>query len=108
MVNKRLMEVDEMPRTGSGGRFSRRGLMQTGMGVGAACLLPNLAGAIPIVRSASAHDHQPSADDKNRKDFTPGDPFVEPAVRSSANGACDTAIRILAATGSICGCTKTP
>jgi FtsP/CotA-like multicopper oxidase with cupredoxin domain len=83
-----------MPRMGSGGRFSRRGLMQTGMGVGAAWLLPNLAGSIPVIRSASAHDHQPSADGKNRKGFIPGDPFVEPSVRSSANGVLDTTLRM--------------
>ena len=64
------------------------------MGVGAAWLLPNLPGAIPVARAAPAHDHQPVADDKDLEDFTPGAPFVEPEVRRSADGVLNTTLRM--------------
>jgi FtsP/CotA-like multicopper oxidase with cupredoxin domain len=68
--------------------------MRTGMGVWAAWLLPSLPGSIPIARAAPAHDHQPVGDDEGGKDFTPGAPFVEPEVRSSASGALNTTLRM--------------
>ena len=64
------------------------------MGVGAAWLLPNLPGAIPVARAAPAHDHQPVADDKDLEDFTPGAPLVEPEVRRSADGVLNTTLRM--------------
>ena len=64
------------------------------MGVGAAWLLPNLPGAIPVARAAPAHDHQPVADGKTLEDFTPGAPFVEPEVRRSADGVLNTTLRM--------------
>ncbi len=83
-----------MPKRGSGRRFSRRSVMRAGMGAGAAWLVPKLPTVIPVARAASAHDHQPVVIDRIRKDFTPGAPFVEPEVRSSANGALDTILRM--------------
>jgi len=64
------------------------------MGVGAAWLLPSLPGSILVAGAAPAHDHQAVGDDKDLKDFTPGAPFVEPEVRSSANGALNTTLRM--------------
>ncbi len=64
------------------------------MGVGAAWLLPSLPGSILAARAAPADDHQPVGDDKDLKDFTPGAPFVEPEVRSSANGTLTTTLRM--------------
>lgn len=82
-----------MPEGGSGKRFSRRSLLRTGSGVGTALLLPNLPGSIPVGRAAPAHDHEP-VDDEGWKDFKPGAPFVEPEVRSSANGELKTTLRM--------------
>jgi len=65
----------ESPRSGS--RFSRRGFLQTGLGVGTALLLPNLPGSISAAGAASAHDHEPVNRDEGAKDFMPGAPFVE-------------------------------
>jgi len=64
------------------------------MGVGAAWLLPSLPGSILVAGAAPAHDHQAVGDDKDLKDFTPGAPLVEPEVRSSANGALNTTLRM--------------
>ena len=82
----------ESPRSGS--RFSRRGFMRTGLGVGTALLLPNLPGSIPLASAASAHDHEPVDRDEGSKDFKPGAPFVEPEVRRSANGELNTTLRM--------------
>lgn len=62
------------------------------MGVGAAWLLPSLPGYVSGAQAAPAH--QPVGDDEDRKDFTPGAPFVEPEVRSSANGELNTTLRM--------------
>ena len=59
--------------------------MRTGVGVGAALLLPGLPGS---------HDHEPVGDLKASTDFTPGAPFVEPEVRRSANGELNTTLRM--------------
>ena len=82
----------ESPRSGS--RFSRRGFLQTGLGVGTALLLPNLPGSIPLASAASAHDHEPAGRDEGAKDFKPGAPFVEPEIRRSANGELNTTLRM--------------
>ncbi len=78
----------------SGSNFSRRGFMRTGLGVGTALLLPNLACSVPLGSAAQAHDHEPGGDDEAAKEFTPGAPFVEPEVRSSANGELNTTLRM--------------
>jgi FtsP/CotA-like multicopper oxidase with cupredoxin domain len=82
----------ESPRSGS--RFSRRGFLRTGLGVGTALLLPNLPGSIPLASAASAHDHEPAGRDEGAKDFKPGAPFVEPEIRRSANGELNTTLRM--------------
>jgi FtsP/CotA-like multicopper oxidase with cupredoxin domain len=74
--------------------FSRRGLMRAGFGAGTALLLPNLPGSVRLGSAAEAHDHEPSGDDETSKEFTPGAPFVEPEVRSSANGQLKTTLRM--------------
>ena len=78
----------------SGSNFSRRGFMRTGLSVGTALLLPNLACSVPLGSAAQAHDHEPGGDDEAAKEFTPGAPFVEPEVRSSANGELNTTLRM--------------
>ena len=75
----------------SGSRFSRRGFMRMGFGVGTALLIP---GSISFGRATPAHDHEPSDDDRGPKDFKPGAPFVEPEVRRSANGELNTTLRM--------------
>jgi FtsP/CotA-like multicopper oxidase with cupredoxin domain len=77
-----------------GSLFSRRGLMRAGFGVGTALLLPNLPGSIPFGRASPAHDHEPADDDRGSKNFKPGAAFVEPEVRSSANGELNTTLRM--------------
>ena len=78
----------------SGWRFSRRGFMRTGLGVGTALLLPNLPGSVSVGSAASAHDHQPVDAFEGSKDFKPGAPFVEPEVRRSAHGELNTTLRM--------------
>jgi FtsP/CotA-like multicopper oxidase with cupredoxin domain len=75
----------------SGSRLSRRGFMQTGLAAGAALLLPNPSDA---GRAARADDHQPASDAERWKDFKPGARFVEPEIRSSANGELNTTLRM--------------
>src|SRR4029079_11493310 len=82
----------ESPRSGS--RFSRRGFLRTGLGVGTALLLPNLPGSIPLASAASAHDHEPAGRDEGAKDFKPGAPFVEPETRGSAKCELNTTLRM--------------
>ena len=77
-----------------GSRFSRRGFMRTGLGVGTALLLPNLPGVRAVGSAAAAHDHEPVGRDEEWKDFKPGAPFVEPEVRRSANGELNTTLRM--------------
>ena len=79
---------------GSGSRFSRRGFMRTGLGVGTALLLPNLPGSISVAGAASAHGHEPADRDEGSIDFKPGAPFVEPEIRRSANGELNTTLRM--------------
>jgi FtsP/CotA-like multicopper oxidase with cupredoxin domain len=68
--------------------------MRTGVGVGAALLLPGLPGSVAAGDPAPAHDHEPVGDLKASTDFTPGAPFVEPEVRRSANGELNTTLRM--------------
>jgi FtsP/CotA-like multicopper oxidase with cupredoxin domain len=68
--------------------------MRAGFGVGTALLLPNLPGSIPFGRASPAHDHEPADDDRGSKNFKPGAAFVEPEVRSSANGELNTTLRM--------------
>jgi FtsP/CotA-like multicopper oxidase with cupredoxin domain len=78
----------------SGARFSRRGFMRTGLGVGTALLLPNLPGVGAVASAAQAHDHEPVGLDEGSEDFKPGAPFVEPEIRRSANGELSTTLRM--------------
>jgi FtsP/CotA-like multicopper oxidase with cupredoxin domain len=78
----------------SGARFSRRGFVRTGLGVGTALLLPNLPGVGAVASAAAAHDHEPVSHDAGSKDFEPGAPFVEPEIRRSANGELNTTLRM--------------
>jgi hypothetical protein len=77
-----------------GSPVSRRGFMRTGVGVGAALLLPGLPGSVAVGETAPAHDHEPAGDLAASTDFTPGAPFVEPEVRRSANGELNTTLRM--------------
>jgi FtsP/CotA-like multicopper oxidase with cupredoxin domain len=56
-------------------------------------LLPKLAGPAAGGDATTGHDHQHAAD-TGSTDFKPGAPFVEPAVRRSANGELDTTLRM--------------
>lgn len=78
----------------SGPRVSRRGLMQTGVGVGTALLLPSLPSSVAVGSAAPVHDHEPVDGHEGSTDFTPGAPFVEPEVRRSANGELNTTLRM--------------
>jgi FtsP/CotA-like multicopper oxidase with cupredoxin domain len=82
----------ESPR--STPRFSRRGFMRTGLGVGGALVLPNVPGSIPLVSAAPAHHHEPADAPEPGTDFKLGAPFVEPEVRRSANGELNTTLRM--------------
>ena len=77
-----------------GSRLTRRGFIQTGLGVGTALALPNLPGVRAVGSAAAAHDHEPVGRDEGAKDFKPGAPFVEPEVRRSANGELNTTLRM--------------
>jgi FtsP/CotA-like multicopper oxidase with cupredoxin domain len=77
-----------------GSPVSRRGFMRTGVGVGAALLLPGLPGSVAVGETAPAHDHEPAGDLAASTDFTPGAPFVEPEVRRSAKGELNTTLRM--------------
>ena len=97
-----------------GSPVSRRGFMRTGLGVGAALLLPELPGSVAVGETAPAHDHEPAGDAKRQPTSRPERPSssrrsaVPPMASSTPRCACDTPTRILAATGSICGPTKAP
>ena len=67
--------------------------MRTGLGAGTSLLLPNLGGRAAGGDAPAGHDHQP-AGDIGLKDFKPGAPFVEPAVRYSAHGELNTTLRM--------------
>src|SRR6185369_17873206 len=86
-----MMRTNNATPTSS--RLSRRGLLQTGLAVGATLLLPNLFGSA-LGTAALAHDHEPGDGNQGWKDFKPGAPFVEPEVRSSTNGELNTTLRM--------------
>ncbi len=75
-----------------GSHVSRRGFMRTGLGVGAALLLPDPTGHGLV--SAAADDHEAVDASEPSLNFTPGAPFVEPEVRRSANGELNTTLRM--------------
>ena len=82
-----------------GSRFSRRGLMRTGLGMGTALLLPNLTGRADAADASAAHDHETSHNASREGTagsipFEPGAPFVEPEVRRSASGELNTTLRM--------------
>jgi len=75
-----------------GSHVSRRGFMRTGLGVGAALLLPDPTGHGLV--SAAADDHEAVDASEPSLNFTPRAPFVEPEVRRSANGELNTTLRM--------------
>ena len=54
----------------------------------------NLGGRAAGGDAPARHDHQPAGDIGYLKDFQPGAPFVEPAVRYSAHGELNTTLRM--------------
>jgi FtsP/CotA-like multicopper oxidase with cupredoxin domain len=83
-----------MPEKDSGELFSRRNLLRSGLGAGAALLVSNVPGVITDGRAAAGHDHEPVDNNKTGVGFKPGAPFIEPEVRRAANGELNTTLRL--------------
>ena len=82
-------------RTTAGERPSRRGFLMSGVGLGAAVLVPGLP-ADPVAAADTHDDHVADAGPMGiqQTPFTPGEPLVEPEVRRSVDGILSTSLRV--------------